>query len=197
MKIAFCIPGDSFSGFFLENWTDLVKFLDSTNIEWKLFRNYHPVVFKARSGILNKAKEWNPTHYMWIDSDINFKVEDFKNLCNHNVPIISGLYLMKTKELLSRQPGANGYEFACITTSGQILTTRHIDGQTNLIEVRANGMGWMLVQSNVFNKINNPFLAEGDHSEDILFQRKAISYGYKSMIDPTIIVGHEKRVILK
>tara|TARA_R110001583_G_scaffold95386_2_gene239171 strand:- start:94 stop:726 length:633 start_codon:yes stop_codon:yes gene_type:complete len=210
MRIAFCIPGNNFSGFFLENWTNLVKSLKYKNslaysvdkdIEWKLFRGYHPIVNKARDILLRQAKEWEPTHYMWIDSDINFTPEDFYKLTSHDTPIVSGLYFMKTRELLSRQPGPNGYEFACHGINNSWLTTRHIQGQQGLIEVKANGMGWMLVQSNVFNNLQDPFymndVSEKEYGEDLLFQIRAREAGYESLIDPTIIVGHEKQVVLR
>ena len=201
MRIAFCIPGNNFSGFFLENWTEVVKFLNTKDLEWKLFRGYHPIVNKARDILLRQAKEWNPTHFMWIDSDINFRPEQLQNLWLHKVPIVSGLYFMKTRELLSRQPGPNGYEFACHGLNNSWLTTRHIQGQSGLIEVKANGMGWMLVESKVFNNIRDPFYmkneSEREYGEDLLFQTRAREAGYESLIDPTIIVGHEKQVVLR
>lgn len=201
MKVAICIPGSNFSGFFLENWTNLINSLNNSSIEWKLFRGYHPIVNKARTILLNQAKEWNPTHYMWIDSDINFKPIDFHKLVGHNKPIVSGLYFMKTRELLSRQPGPNGYEFACHSIGNSWLTTRHIQGDGSLIEVKANGMGWMLVESKVFNNIQAPFYmndkSERELGEDLLFQKRAKEAGYESLIDPSIIVGHEKQIVLK
>ena len=61
MKIAFCIPGPTFSGWFLENWTALIQSLPS-DIEWKLFRNYNPNVHVVRQHVLDRAKPWNPDY---------------------------------------------------------------------------------------------------------------------------------------
>ena len=88
MKIAFCIPGREFTGWFLENWTELTQTLTSSPyienldsvIDWKLFRNYHPIINKTRTEVLRRAKLWEPDYYMWIDSDINFKTTDFFKL---------------------------------------------------------------------------------------------------------------------
>ena len=181
MKVAFCIPGNNFSGFFIENWTALVKYLEMTNIEWKLFRGYHPIVNKARDILLRQAKEWTPTHYMWIDSDINFRPEQFQKLWLHKVPIVSGLYFMKTRELLSRQPGPNGYEFACHALNNSWLTTRHVQNQSGLVEVKANGMGWMLVESKVFNNIRDPFYMK-DESEKEIGKHSSIKLLFTSII---------------
>ena len=65
MKIAFCIPGKEFTGWFLENWTELIQALN-LDIEWKLFRNYHPIVSKTRIEVLRRAQLWEPDYYMWI-----------------------------------------------------------------------------------------------------------------------------------
>ena len=56
MKIAFCIPGNTFSGWFLQNCTRLIQDLPK-EIEWKLFRQYHPIVFKVREKIVNDGIE--------------------------------------------------------------------------------------------------------------------------------------------
>ena len=59
MKIAFCIPGKEFTGWFLENWTELSQTLN-LDIEWKLFRNYHPIVSKTRIEVLLRSQLWEP-----------------------------------------------------------------------------------------------------------------------------------------
>jgi len=58
-------------------------------------------------------------------------------------------------------------------------------------------MGWMLVEAKVFNELKEPFAGEGRWGEDLLFQTRAKEIGYESLIDPTIIVGHEKQVVLR
>ena len=82
MKIAFCIPGPTFSGWFLENWTALIQSLPP-EIEWKLYRNYNPNVHVVRNRVLDRAKMFKPDYYMWIDSDSNFSPQDFYKLLSH------------------------------------------------------------------------------------------------------------------
>ena len=65
-----------------------------------------------------------------------------------------------------------------------------------LVEVKANGMGWMLVKRGVFEKIDKPFDPEGLRGEDITFQMKASEQGFRSYVDPSVVVGHEKSFIL-
>ena len=191
MRIAFCIPGPSFSGWFLENWTRLIKSLPA-DVEWKLFRNYNPNVHVVRNQVLERARMFKPDYYMWIDSDINFSPDNFYRLLTHdNVPIVSGIYIMKTVYPYN--------DFACGKLEGGALNRDDIQGQSDLIEVKANGLGWMLVKGEVFehNGLEQPF-TQDEHGtgEDALFQMRAKEFGYRSYIDPTLIVGHEKMMIL-
>ena len=154
MKIAFCIPGKEFTGWFLENWTELIQTLN-LDIEWKLFRNYHPIVSKTRIEVLRRAQLWEPDYYMWIDSDTNFKTSDFFKLLSSDKHIVSGLYHLQP-------PGGrftNTYvpvTYACHKNSRELLYTTDNDLSTNQpIEVYANGMGWMLVRKEVFEEVEN------------------------------------------
>jgi GT2 family glycosyltransferase len=122
------------------------------------------------------------------NTDLHFGMWNFQmleKLVNHNLPIISGIY-KKTPDI-----------FACCGLDGRTLTTNDIEGQTDLIEVKANGMGFMLVKREVLDYIIDPFEPiDPDQWEDFTFQEKARQRGYKSYIDPTIIVGHEKKIVL-
>jgi hypothetical protein len=191
MRVAFCIPGPTFSGWFLENWTRLIQTLPR-DVEWKLFRNYNPNVHVVRNQVLERARMFRPDYYMWIDSDINFAPDNFYRLLTHsNVDIVSGIYVMKTTYPYN--------DFACGKLDGGTLTREDVKGKTDLIEVKANGLGWMLVKGEVFeqDRLEQPF-TQDDHGtgEDALFQMRAKELGYRSYIDPTLIVGHEKMMIL-
>ena len=192
MKIAFCIPGPTFSGWFLENWTALIQSLPS-DIEWKLFRNYNPNVHVVRQHVLDRAKPWNPDYYMWIDSDINFSTHDFYKLLEQvstrDISILSGIYVMKTSYPYNT--------FACVKRHGNYITRDSIKDKKDLMEVNVNGMGWMLVKREVFAAVDEPFKQDNKGTgEDALFQIRAREKGFKSYIDPTLIVGHEKMMIL-
>ena len=197
MKIAFCIPGKEFTGWFLENWTELSQTLN-LDIEWKLFRNYHPIVSKTRIEVLRRAQLWEPDYYMWIDSDTNFKTSDFFKLLSSDKHIVSGLYHLQP-------PGGRftstyiPVTYACHKNSRELLYTTDNDLNSDQpMEVYANGMGWMLVKKEVFEEIEKPFdQTYSEQSEDIIFQVKAREKGYKSYVLPDVILGHEKMLIVK
>ena len=215
MKVIFCIPGNNFSNGFLKCWTNLTKELHKRDIEYELINEYTPNIYQVRGLLLGASIQYGPTQHpwqgkkeydyiMWIDSDQVFEPEHFFKLLKHDKDIVSGLYLSKPKE--------DGLEaiptlFSCIIDDHEAggaprnLWTHEINGE--LIKVRANGMGWMLIKKGVFEKIDYPWFypvhtndGVGIHGEDISFQIRAKDVGFDSYVDTSIIVGHEKEVVL-
>jgi GT2 family glycosyltransferase len=211
MKIVFCIPGKTFSDKFLKCWTNLIKHLSDINIEWDLVSRYSPIVHQVRSLSVNDAINKDYDYVMWIDSDIIFTPVDFEKLLSHDVDIVSGLYLVKSGDDIQQLES----NYACIGMNDKKIKKWEIDryievgentpiqynfntdGPSGLIEVKGNGMGWMLIKKGVFEKIDNPFDSKISIHEDLSFQVKALEKGFKSYIDPSIKVGHEKSLILR
>ena len=80
-----------------------------------------------------------------------------------------------------------------------------IEKDKSLIKVNYVGMGWMLVKKGVFESIKYPWFEPirktiGGYTdftmEDVAFCHKAIEQGHDIYVDPKIIVGHEKTVVL-
>ena len=193
MKIVFCIPGKRFSGHFLKSWSKLINELQSMEIEWELINLYHPIVYQARQKCLNRALEKDYNYIMWIDSDIVFEPQNFKQLLSHDKDIVSGLYMIQKTPGIYDIPD----EYACVDMDGKRFNRFEYEGTRGLKEVKANGMGWMLVKKGVFESIHKPFDLTLEKGEDITFQIKALEQGYKSYVDSSIIVGHEKSFIIR
>ena len=211
MKVVFCIPGKTFSDKFLKCWTNLIKHLSFIDIEWDLVSRYSPIVHQVRNLSINEAINKDYDYVMWIDSDIIFTQSDFEKLLSYDVDIVSGLYLVKSGDDIQQLES----RYACIGMNGEKIKKWEIDryieigGNTSikynfntdcpdgLIEVKGNGMGWMLIKKGVFEKIDNPFDSKISIHEDLAFQTKALEKGFKSYVDPSIKVGHEKSLILR
>ena len=215
MRIIFCLPGNSFSGNFLSSWSELLLICAQNGITPLLSQRYSCNIYYARSSCLGadvtRGQHQKPfdgkidyDYIMWIDSDIIFNINQLLKLIKHDKDICSGLYLME-----------GGRNFACVkewdekffkkNEHFQFLSPDDIKDQKDLIEVNYAGMGWMLVKKGVFESINYPWFEPirkkiGGYvdftMEDVAFCHKAIEKKYKIYVDPTVIVGHEKKIIL-
>ena len=184
MKILFCIPGNTFSNTFLNCWTQLIKKLHANNIEWAMVNGYAPNVSFSRQSLLERARMHRPTHYMWIDDDQVFTFDQFNKLLNYDLDIVSGIY-KKSNDL-----------FACCKLNGETLTIND-KMEKGVNEVKANGMGFMLIKREVFDGMNNPFEFLNENQwEDFGFADKARQLGYKVNIDNTVVIGHEKLITI-
>ena len=204
MKVIFCVPGNTFSNRFVKCWTTLQQELYKQNIEYELMCEYAPNIYYIRGMLLGGNYSHGPSQHpwqgkkeydyiMWIDSDIVFKPQHFFKLLEHDKDIVSGLYLKKPQtDSMADIPTS----FACFVDDGyRNLITHEANGE--LINVRANGMGWMLVKKGVFEKIDYPWFGMiNHHGEDLSFQLRAKDAGFDSYVDTSIIVGHEKEVVL-
>lgn len=106
LTVVFCLPGNSFSGKFLECWTDLLAFCLSRNIRPVLSRRQSCNIYYVRNmclgGDVSRGAGQKPfdgkldyDYLMWIDSDMLFNAAQFAKLLQHQADIVSGLYLME------------------------------------------------------------------------------------------------------
>jgi len=155
-------------------------------------------------------------YIMWIDSDIVWRFEQFFKLLNtlENYPqlqMISGLY--KMEDTIHYATVIN-WELDFFKKHGtfrfmSVDDLKSYDKET-LIEVAYTGMGFILIRKGVFEKVGYPWFkpiwekilldnginAVDFTSEDVGFCRTATEKGIKIMVDPSIIVGHEKVMVL-
>ena len=215
MKIIFCLPGNKFSGNFLSCWSELLLTCISKGIQPLLSQRYSCNIYYARTmcigGDVTRGENQAPfggevdyDYIMWIDSDIIFNPEQFFKLLDHKKDICSGLYLME-----------GGQRYACVKDWDEeffeqhghfnFLSPKDIENDKDLFKVNYVGMGWMLVKRGVFESIRYPWFEPirkkiGGFTdftmEDVTFCHKAIENNYSIHIDPTIVVGHEKTVVL-
>jgi len=146
----------------------------------------------------------NYDYIMWIDSDILFTVEQFQRLLNRNVDVVSGLYKMEGDKYFAAVENWDEEYFAknhCF----EFLAPEKIAGRNELLRVDYTGMGFMLIKKGVFEALDYPWFEPKKHTiggmvdysmEDVSFCLKVKEKGFSVFVDPTIIVGHEKKVVL-
>jgi hypothetical protein len=215
ITVVFCIPGNSFSGKFLECWSKLLGYCFLNGIEPVVSRDYSCNIYYVRNlclgGDVMRGPQQKPfngkidyDYIMWIDSDILFTPDQFKALLDHDLDIVSGLYLME---------GGNAYatvkewdeEYFLQNGTFRFLTPEELTLTHGVVEAAYTGMGFMLVKRGIFESIEYPWFKPIEKKigglvdftmEDVSFCLRSKEAGYKISIDPNIIVHHQKTCIL-
>lgn len=179
MRIIFCLPGNNFSGRFLECWTGLFSYCLDNDIEVIVERREHCNIYYVRNMCLGadfiKGKYQKPyngqidyDYIMWIDSDIIFTPRQFQRLLSHEVDIVSGVYLMEGGEYLAT---VKDWDEEFFKTHGYFKFMKPEDikhpvqreaiknnkTKEALIEVSYTGMGFILVKRGVFESLEYPW----------------------------------------
>lgn len=218
-KVIFCLPGREFSGRFLQCWSELMYACLSNGIQPIISQHYSPLLYYVRnmclggdliSGINQKPFQGKVDYdyLMWIDSDIVFTPDHFFKLINADKDIVSGLYKMQ-----------NGVNYATVEEwddnfflsngSYEFMTSDMVKKKSGLFPVAYTGFGWILIKNGVFESLQYPWFQptwkewhyQGRHirefmMEDVSFCNQIQEKGYKIWIDPQVVVGHEKSVVL-
>jgi len=143
--------------------------------------------------IRNLIAHWavNYDYLFSVDSDISFSKDTLKKLLNHNVDMVSGLYIQRKE-----------HEHTL-----EIYESNAHGGNTNIpydkiknvpfLEIAACGMGCVLIKSQVLKDVGYPqfvYHSAIDHrntlSEDVDFCRKVKTKGFKIFADTTIHCSH-------
>jgi hypothetical protein len=211
MIIKLCITGNNFSGNFLDCLVNTISYAKSKDWQLHIHRAESNNIYYVLNNVVNgqfikgeyqKPFEEEYDYIIWIDSDIVWNPEQIEQLIKTEGDIVTGLYIMT---------GNKNY-FTCIEKINIVdaLETGHCkylhrSEITNEIkEVDMGAMGFMKVNKGVFEKISYPWFYQdgldieyGLISPDIIFFNKAKEHGFKVWVNQNIIVGHEKKIILR
>ena len=218
-KIIFCLPGREFSGRFLQSWTELVYACLANGIQPIMSQHYTSVVYYVRNmclgGDLISGPDQKPfqgkvdyDYIMWIDSDIVFSPDQFFRLIDADKDIVSGLYKMQNNTHYATVEEWN-HDFFLKHGSYQFLTPERISKKKDLFPVAYTGFGWMLMKKGVVESLDYPWFQptwkEYEYKgkqikeftmEDVAFCDLIQQKGYQIWIDPKVVVGHEKMMVL-
>ncbi len=143
----------------------------------------------SRNNIVNLAKKENCDYIFFLDSDVLIDENQLDKLLYHSKDVISGVYYKRTPfyEPLPRRRVAENL-YISIEPEGE-----------NIIEVDGTGLGCLLVNMDIFDKIPYPWFEfkyvnrNGEWSqlsEDLYFCQKVQNIGEKIYCDPTVKCGH-------
>lgn len=187
VRIAICIPardqmhtGTSFCLY------KLAKVLTQLGIDNKLFISPGTLIANQRYELVKSAQEWSATHVMFIDSDIEFEPEHVINLLDFDEDIVGAAYSKRVAPFITTA-------WAEIDNwDSYIKPAEQVDSH---IKVAAMGLGFCLIKTPVFKKIEQPWFELGFYNgqytgEDIEFFRKCISTDIWLDIQTTCELGH-------
>lgn len=215
LTIVACIPGREFSGRFFDAWNEFAERCHAVGVKLIVSRRYDAVVYYARNRVAGgdvrrgpKQPPWGGEvdydYMLWIDSDVVFRFEDFQALLAHKVDMVGGLYLMADN---ARYAAVEHMDEALFQSQGEFefLTPQKVASRRGLVPVDYCGFGFVLVRRGVFEKLEYPWFrplyveiggCSEFTSEDVGFCLMAKKAGLQMMIDPEVVVGHEKAVVL-
>jgi len=215
LTIVACIPGREFSGRFFDAWNEFAEKCRAVGVNLIVSRRYDAVVYYARNKVAGgdvrrgaKQIPWGGEidydYMLWIDSDVVFRFEDFQRLLAHKVEMVAGLYLMADN---TRYSAVERMDEEIFKKQGEFefLTPAKLANTRGLVKVDYCGFGFVLVRKGVFERLEYPwfrplYMEMGEctdfTSEDVGFCMMAKRAGIEMMIDPDVVVGHEKAVVL-
>lgn len=163
------------------------------------YYNGDSLIPRGRNKIAKMFMDSKYKYLMFIDSDIIFRRDMITKLRQHDKPICGGVYLKKT---LPYTPVMNGL----LSEEGDLKVMREI------------GTGFMMIRRDVFAGLatmrpEDTYKPDSDEpegtyhdwfkvgvkdgrylSEDYYFCQNALELGYKSYLDPSILVTHIGRM---
>lgn len=210
-NILICTPGRSMEAEYVKSLINTISYLNSQEISYIYLNEYSSQVSAAREATamgsrLLQAFETQPIggqvtydKMIWIDSDISWNVEDFIKLYESKYDIVSGVYY-----------GQDGVPMFSFEENDIYFDKEKLRGKEYPFEIFAAGFGFIAINNGVFEKIKRPWFDtvfqkiknENDieifipWGEDYSWCKKAKTAGFKIWIDPSIRVGHHKKVML-
>lgn len=183
----------------------LVFFFDKHNIplQFGTIAN-ESLVPRARNTLSAFFLRSDCTHLLFIDADIEFKVEDVVRLIAADKEIAVGAYpkkginwdlvrrhVLDNKDSPTSDISASGSEYA-INFNFKNLEERSIEVQDGLVSLKDAGTGFMLIKRSVFDKMTKAY-PELQYNNDINVDKDLDKFTY-ALFD-TIIEQSSKRYL--
>ena len=186
IRLAVCVPcKEMIHSVFSHNLHSLLNYNWNKGIDTKVFYNMGTLLQNQRESLVSAARSWAATHILWLDSDMSFPFYAAYKLLDHDQPIVAGNYVtrqMPYKTVAYTKIGGNWDQF--------LKHNKDTPINKELVEVEAMGMGCMLTDITVFDKLQHPYFpvtwspeSQDYLGEDINFCMAARAAGYKIQVD--------------
>lgn len=148
---------------------------------------------ESRNLIIEQAQIHNCDEILLIDDDMAFKSNAYNLLHEHDKDIVSAMYF---KRNYPHQPlvfvGWEGIAAKFLSLTGN---------ESRLIRISAAGFGFCLIKTEIFDKLEKPYIRLGELAkdgwcDDIGFFLRARDVGIESYCDTECLAGHMGSMIL-
>lgn len=222
MKVILALPGRTFSGTFLMNWSQTIMTLTKRGYDFVVTNEFSSFVPFSRMKTLGldvlRGADQVPfggevEYDVWltIDSDIVFTPEQVIELLEDTktYPVVSGLYRMQD---MKHYACVKDWDLECFKKTGsfQFMKVGEPEKEEKYIPVAYNGMGFFACRNGVIEKMAYPYFSyplieiEAEDgkllrdmcSEDVAFCKNINAAGFDVIVNTTLRVGHEKTLVI-
>ena len=142
---------------------------------------------KGRNLIVTMARKHGCSHILFLDDDMVPRPEVINQLAEHDVDIVSGLYLGRNSPHIP-------FVFSHFVPEGAVARGLNRD-DPRLLPIAAAGMGCCLVRMTVFDRLAPPYFRLGElnpeeWSDDLGFFKRVQMAGVQAYCDLECRVGH-------
>ena len=221
-KVVVALPGRTYSGSFLMNWSQTLMELTRKGYQVVLVNEYSSFVSFSRMKTLGLSVTRGATQvpfdgqldydvWLTIDSDIIFTpaqvIELIEDTDTH--PVVSGLYRM---EDLKHYAAVETWDLEYFKEHGtfQFIEVESLDTSEKYKKVAYNGMGFFACRKGVIENLKYPYFSyplieiEAENgkllrdmcSEDVAFCKNLKDAGYRVIVNTSLRVGHEKTLVI-
>lgn len=152
---------------------------------------------RNRNIIIQQALENDCTHILFIDDDVLPPTDGLLRLLEHDVDMVTGLYVMRPyphKPIL----------FDLQNEEGLVRWMQLTPDKNGFIPAVSGGLGFCLIKTDVFRAMEKPWVRLGeiesdkDHwCDDIGFFKRAREAGFELFADLTVCCGHICSMVLR
>lgn len=181
------------------------------------FTTSESLITRSRNNIADIFMNSDCSHLLFIDADISFNAYDVLKLLNHDLDLVCGSYPAKILDWNSiHQAAQSGISPENLSNYASPIIYNRLDNnnqETELIEVKESGTGFMMIKKRVFEELSNHVNTYTSNqfdnagklnkeyfsvmiedniliSEDYFFCRKWRSIGGRVYVDKSIKLSH-------
>lgn len=216
MRIIFCLPGERFSLNYFNCWNNTLAALSGKGIDVRYSSAYNANVAATRNIILGgnnrRGRDQAPfdgnVEYdwlFWVDDDAVWTPDQVVALINHDKDIVSGCTVLADNRSYNVCKHMRDEDLINNGTF-TMMDRESLANEKELFEADYVGFAFLAIKKGVFEKMEYPWFEIPTRtignitdmtSEDCWWCVKAKEKGFKIWVDPTVVLGHEKSLVLR